>query len=261
MSEDPYNTVQEEVQTSLQAASTLRSSYLRIRSTAREPDSEELVWARNELKATLAALEADLEDLEESVKIVESTGARMFGLEEQEVIERRRYVEFVRKEIDNMRVELESEPGIRSRPTSRLGMPSPRIGPSATATGVTGDDQSEWAKQEQQVKLISVPIRYAADTPYAAKMMIRQQDETIDTIAGTLTTLAEQAGLMGQEISEHNEMLTDLERNVDGTDSKLGNAMRKMKWFIRQTEERKSGWCIAILIVILMALLLAVILV
>lgn len=35
--------------------------------------------------------------------------------------------------------------------------------------------------------------------------MIRQQDETIDTIAGTLNTLAEQAGLMGQEIGEHNE--------------------------------------------------------
>lgn len=36
-------------------------------------------------------------------------------------------------------------------------------------------------------------------------MMIRQQDQTIDTIAGTLSTLQEQAGLMGQEINEHNE--------------------------------------------------------
>ena len=36
-------------------------------------------------------------------------------------------------------------------------------------------------------------------------MMIRQQDQTIDSIAGTLSTLAEQAGLMGREIVEHNE--------------------------------------------------------
>lgn len=35
-----------------------------------------------------------------SLRIVEETGARMFGLEEREVMERRRYVEFVRKEID-----------------------------------------------------------------------------------------------------------------------------------------------------------------
>jgi hypothetical protein len=33
-------------------------------------------------------------------RIVENTGARLFGLEEAEVMERRRYVAFVRKEID-----------------------------------------------------------------------------------------------------------------------------------------------------------------
>jgi len=98
MSTDPYHAVQHEIQSSLQTAATLRASFLRIRNMARE-DSEELVWARNELKATLAGLEADLEDLEESVKIVESTGARMFGLDDAEVIERRRYVRRVGREI------------------------------------------------------------------------------------------------------------------------------------------------------------------
>lgn len=48
MSTDPYHVVQQEIQSSLQTASTLRTSYLRIRSTARE-ESEELVWARSEV--------------------------------------------------------------------------------------------------------------------------------------------------------------------------------------------------------------------
>jgi len=236
MSTDPYHAVQQEIQSSLQASSTLRSSYLRIRSTARE-DSEELVWARNELKATLAALEADLEDLEESVKIVETTGPRMFGLEESEVASRRRYVSHVRNEIENMRAELET--GVRAFSAPVAG--SSRGG-SIPSSPPPGDDQSAWAHQEQQ-------------------MMIQQQDETITTIAGTLSTIAEQAGLMGQEIVEHNEMLGDLEQGVDRTDAKLGTAMQRMKKFIRQTEETKSGWCIIILIIVLMLLLLAVILV
>ena len=85
-------------------------------------------------------------------------------------------------------------------------------------------------------------------------MMMQQQDQTMDTIAGTLSTLAEQAGLMGREINEHNEyvviplahsftlidyhfrMLDDLEQNVDRSDAKLSGAMSKMKKFIRQTE-------------------------
>jgi hypothetical protein len=48
MATDPYHAVREEIQTSLQAAATLRSSYVRIRSTARE-DNEELSWSRNEV--------------------------------------------------------------------------------------------------------------------------------------------------------------------------------------------------------------------
>jgi hypothetical protein len=56
-------------------------------------------------------------------------------------------------------------------------------------------------------------------------------------------------------------MLTDLERNVDVSDDKLNDAMRRMRKFLRDSEERGSSWCILILVVVLMALLLAVILV
>lgn len=47
--QDPYHEVQSEIQSSLQNAITLRSSYQRIKSTA-GADSEELAWARNEVR-------------------------------------------------------------------------------------------------------------------------------------------------------------------------------------------------------------------
>jgi hypothetical protein len=54
-----------------------------------------------------------------------------------------------------MRAEVESEPGgVKSRPLSRVGMPSTRIGPPASSTASSAavdDEQSAWAKQEQQV--------------------------------------------------------------------------------------------------------------
>ncbi|KAF4618880.1 hypothetical protein D9613_009968 [Agrocybe pediades] len=249
MSVDPYHAVQQEIQSSLQTASQLHSSFLRIRNMARS-DSEELMWARNELKATLAALEADLEDLEESVKIVESTDARMFGLDDAEVQKRRRYVTHVRREIENMRASVSSNPSssanqgpLHSRPSSpnpagfsRAGASSPR------PDRYDGDHQAAWAMEEQQ-------------------MILRDQDQAMDSIAGTLSTIAQQANLMGQEIEEHNEMLGDLEANVDQSDQKLNSAMRRMRKFLRDSEEKGSNWCIIILMIVLMALLLAVILV
>ncbi|KAJ7158363.1 t-SNARE [Mycena crocata] len=231
MSIDPYHAVQREISSSLQAAAQLRASYVRIRNMVVREDNEELVWARNELKATLASLEADLEDLDESVKIVESTDARMFGLDDMEVQERRRYVVHVRKEIDNMRAELTSSAPL---PSSRPHSPYPERGTAAE------DHQGAWAREEQQ-------------------LMIREQDRTMELIGGTLNTLAQQAGLMGQEIVEHNEMLDDLERGVDQTDTKLSGAMRRMRKFLRQSEEKGSGWCIIFLIIILTVLLLLII--
>ncbi|KZP15278.1 hypothetical protein FIBSPDRAFT_867369 [Athelia psychrophila] len=231
MSTDPYHAVQREIQSSLQTAAALRASFLRIRTMARD-DSEELGWARNELKATLAGLDADLEDLEESVKIVESAGARMFGLDEAEVMERRRYVGRVKREIQDMRAEVE---GGRAHTSGSSGATSPRPDPAEE------DHQKAWAQEEQM-------------------LLMREQDQTMDTISGTLSTLAQQAGLMGQEIEEHVEMLGDLEAGVDRTYTKLSGAMQRMKKFIRQTEETKSGWCIVILIIVLILLLVAVIL-
>ena len=87
--------------------------------------------------------------------------------------------------------------------------------------------------------------------------MIQQQDQTINSIAGTLSTIAQQAGLMGSEIGEHNEcaasfifrcppahsfcrMLEDLDRGVERTDSKLSDAMRRMRNFVRETEGQFS---------------------
>jgi len=46
---DPYHAVQHEIQTSLQTAAQLGASYVRIRNMAVREDSEELVWARNEV--------------------------------------------------------------------------------------------------------------------------------------------------------------------------------------------------------------------
>ncbi|KAI9509025.1 hypothetical protein F5148DRAFT_1283361 [Russula earlei] len=221
MSVDPYHQVQSEMQSSLQAAEQLLVSFTRIGSTARE-GNEELELARNELKETLFTLEADLRDLEESVKIVETTGARMFGLDDREVIQRRRYVGHVRSEIEKMRAEIEGRPRSDSAGPStphRSNTHSPFSGSAHEPTGE--DHQNQWARQEQQV-------------------MIQQQDQAINSIAGTLSTIAQQAGLMGSEISEHNEMLDDLDHGVDRTESKLTDAMRRMRKLVRETEGRKE---------------------
>jgi len=141
-----------------------------------------------------------------------------------------------------MRAELLSGPSRSTAPAPAVASRSELASPKPEREAEEDDHQKAWAREEQE-------------------LIMREQDRTMVTIAGTLHTLVQQAGLMGQEIVEHNELLDGLERGVDNTDSKLNNAMLKMRKFLRQSEEKGSGWCIIILIIILMALLLAVILI
>lgn len=91
---DPYHIVREQVEASLQAASSLHSSYKRILATvpkASQATSEELSWSKEELSGTLVSLEADLEELEMSVDTVSQDPAR-FGLNTSEVRQRQAFV-------------------------------------------------------------------------------------------------------------------------------------------------------------------------
>ena len=81
-----------------------------------------------------------------------------------------------------MRTELSSS---AHRPPSASGSSTPAY-PVSPYGEVSEDGQAAWAREEQQI-------------------MMRQQDETMDSISGTLNVLAQQASLMGQEIEEHNE--------------------------------------------------------
>jgi syntaxin 6 len=54
-------------------------------------------------------------------------------------------------------------------------------------------------------------------------------------------------------------MLEDLEEGVDRSESKLGTAMDRMKRFMRETEETKSGWLVIGLVIVLFVLLLLVV--
>ncbi|KAI7368605.1 hypothetical protein KC336_g21093, partial [Hortaea werneckii] len=88
MADDPFHSAQSDLESLLQQARPLLTSYLRIRSSASSATSPELVEARQELESTLTDLTADLQDLVDSVKAVEGDPGR-YGLSHAEVDRRR----------------------------------------------------------------------------------------------------------------------------------------------------------------------------
>jgi len=250
MSHDPFQLVKAEVESSLQTATSLHSSYRRIQQTlppSSHSSSEELSWTRDELKATLSALEADIEELEMSVEAVGRDPTR-FGVTFDEVRQRQAFVGRVKDEVDNMRRAVSSGKSPQIAGASRFQSSSQAsfhdFPPRSSIDNPTTDDDLDRAYAAQQQSLL-----------------YESQDKMLDGISGTVSTLKQQAGVMGREIFDQVGLLNDLESGIDASQSRLDRATKRMNEFIRKNKNSASSWTIFLLTIVLSFLLLAIILI
>ncbi|RXK42251.1 hypothetical protein M231_00610 [Tremella mesenterica] len=173
MSRDPYVDVKREIESSLSSLQPLTNQFDRLSS---QPSTPAYAEVRDQVRETLTLLEADLEDLDESVRVVEATGER-WGIGEEEVRRRRGFVEKVRREVDRVRNKLSTSPKGKQRA---------KYQDHPEDLEAQNDNEVErWEREEQQV-------------------LLQRQDDTLGVIAGTLNTLASQAGLIGHEVVDQN---------------------------------------------------------
>ncbi|KAM3524488.1 hypothetical protein NHJ13051_004526 [Beauveria bassiana] len=227
--EDPFLQVQQDVLSQLSSARPLFASYLRIRSLASAASSPELASARADLEAALSALAEDLSDLVASVAAVESSPAA-YGLSAEEVARRKRLVQEVGGEVDDMREELQRK--LASGGGGGTSDP-------AMARGGEQEEEDSYAEFEQQQQL----------------EMMRDQDQHLDGVFQTVGNLRRQADDMGRELEEQHEMLEVVDSVADRVGGRLQNGMSKLQTVIRRNEDRYSSCCIAVLIFVLILLL------
>jgi member of the syntaxin family of t-SNAREs len=201
----------------LQLLNTTRplfASYLRIRSSASSATSPELVDARNELESTLQDLSADLRDLVESVKAVEHDPYR-YGLDTAEVSRRRRLVEEVGAEVENMGVELRTT--VQEARTGKASVNGDVL-PHPDDFGEEDEDGYAQFEQERQME------------------MMAEQDEQLDDVFRTVGNLRRQADDMGRELEEQGEMLQEVDTVADRVGGKIQDGIKRVGWVIRKNE-------------------------
>lgn len=222
----------------------LFTSYLRIRSLSTNTTSPELRSARHDLETALSTLAEDLADLIASVQAVEANPAA-FGLSQHEVARRKRLVDEIGGEVEDMREELAKAVsggggGRRQQRGSNGGgsdLPDPSAFAMEDGDGHGAEDYAaEFEVQQQQ-------------------HMMREQDVHLDGVFQTVNTLRQQAGDMGRELEEQREMLEDTDRLADRVGGRLQTGMDKLKYVVKHNEDRLSSWCIGLLIMVLCILL------
>ncbi|KAF7192932.1 t-SNARE affecting a late Golgi compartment protein 1 [Pseudocercospora fuligena] len=232
MSDDPFQEAQADVLSLLQQTRPLLQSYLRIRSTASSANAPELREARDELESNLTDLSTDLSDLVDSVKAVEGDPYK-YGLDVTEVGRRRKLVQDVGGEIEDMRRQMQTT--VAAADANHLAHPD-QFGMDDE------DDDGDYAAWEEQRQM----------------EIMHEQDEALDGVFQTVGNLRAQADTMGRELEEQAELLEDTENITDRVGGKLATGMKKIRYVIEKNEDRYSSCCIAALIFVLILLLILV---
>ena len=208
----------------------LFTSYLRIRSLSPSTDSPEITSAREELEASLTTLAEDLSDLVSSVEAIQNDPSN-FGLAATEVLRRKRLVDDVGNEVEDMRQQL--------RTTLKNASQGNRTLPPGMdeEMGVAEEDNYNEFEQQEQLRIMA------------------EQDQALDGVFGTVRNIRMQADDMGRELEEQVEMLEHIDSVADRVGGKLQNGAKSLTRFARQNEDRFSGCCIAVLIIVLIILL------
>lgn len=167
------------------------------------------------------------------MQAVESNPAQ-FGLSVDEVSRRKRLVQEVGGEIEDMREELQKKIGAGG---GGGDLPDPNNFAIGDGDGGGQDGYTEF-EQQQQVQ------------------MMHDQDQHLDGVFQTVGNLRQQADDMGRELEEQHEMLEEVDTVAERVGGTLQNGMNKLNHVIRKNEDRYSSCCIAVLIFVLILMLI-----
>ncbi|ORZ34149.1 hypothetical protein BCR44DRAFT_153097 [Catenaria anguillulae PL171] len=199
-------------------------------------------------RSSLNAIAADINDLAETILVVQREPAR-FRLTAADIQARRSFVATAKESLKELQSTLESgmvaaEKQQRAALFNTSGHSPPFSAskpPLASGAGSNDPNQNLIDNQlgQQQV-------------------LMRNQDQQLDQVMNTVSTLKQVAITMGDEIEDQIGLMNDMDHDVDNTQDKLRGAMRRMDHLMKASNDTKATWLIIVLTITLILLIVFV---
>lgn len=237
------------------ALNKIRGLYLRWQEVVKYPTtpvSPEVDWITTELRNAIRSIEWDLEDLEDTISIVESKTSK-FKIDNKESNIRRTFIEATRQEINTIKNKMHLNRNREGDGTARqplLGDESPPpFGPPMWSS-------SKYSKLASTDSPQRFSGGYDSDIQTMQERMLTNQNEQLEVISKTVGNLNAVSRQIGLELDEHTVMLDDLNADLENADSKLDTTIKKVAKVLHMNNDRRQWWAIGVLIAILIIVIL-----
>ncbi|XP_033340250.1 syntaxin-6 isoform X2 [Megalopta genalis] len=209
---------------------------------------DELEWTTTELRKALRSIEWDLDDLDDTIRIVEKNPTK-FKIDNKELTVQRGFIEQAREEVKIMKDKMNLSRGRDRDSTAR----QPLLDNSPARVPVN-HGTTKYSKLENEID--SPNRQFLGDTLQQQDDMIRQQDEQLGMIGESIGTLKTVSRQINTELDEQAVMLDEFGNELEMTDSKLDATMKKMAKVLHMSNDRRQWVAIGVLTAILVFLII-----
>ena len=160
---------------------------------------EELEWTTTELRNGLRSIEWDLEDLEETIGIVENN-PKKFKLDETEINIRRKFIQQTKEEVKFMREKLFDSKNKDKRMSFRQSSSS-ITGTSAKYTRL--DNKYDMSPNRINGSEVGITVDESHQLRQHQQKILQSQDDTLDKLRNSVGNLKSISHQIGTEVDEH----------------------------------------------------------
>ncbi|XP_016155495.1 PREDICTED: syntaxin-6 [Ficedula albicollis] len=209
---------------------------------------EEIDWTTNELRNNLRSIEWDLEDLDETISIVEAN-PRKFNLDATELGIRKAFITSTRQVVRDMKDQMSnSSMQALAERKNRQAL----LGESGSQSWSSGPDK--YSRLDRELQLAN--SHFIEEQQAQQQLIVEQQDEQLELVSGSIGVLKNMSQRIGGELEEQAVMLDDFSHELDSTQSRLDNVMKKLAKVSHMTSDRRQWCAIVVLFVILLVVLI-----
>ncbi|XP_074525218.1 syntaxin-6 [Halichoeres trimaculatus] len=246
--EDPFFVVKGEVLKAVNAAQSLHHRWRELLQEGGGASKEEMDWTTNELRNSLRSIEWDLEDLDETISIVESN-PKKFNLDTAELMKRKAFISTTRQTVKEMKEQMSSPTAAPDKKNKQA-----LLGERGAQGPIWQPGPDKFSRLDRQLQ--NANSQFIEEQQVQQQLIAEQQDEQLELVSGTIGVLKNMSERIGMELDEQSVMLDDFTHDVDNTQTRLDNVMKKLAKVSHMTSDRRQWCAIGVLLAILFVVIL-----
>ncbi|KAL4634855.1 syntaxin-6 [Arapaima gigas] len=254
--EDPFFVVKGEVQKAVNTAQGLHQRWSELLQDPATASKEEVDWTTNELRNSLRSIEWDLEDLDETINILHivESNPRKFNLDAAELNKRKAFITSTRQTVKKMKESMSSPMSqAMTEKNKQIGRQT-LLGDSGSRGPMWQSGTDKYSRLDRELQ--SANSHFIEEQQSQQQLIVEQQDEQLELVSGSIGVLKNMSQRIGQELDEQAVMLDDFSHEMDNTQSRLDNVMKKLAKVSHMTSDRRQWCAIGVLLAILFVVLI-----